>query len=61
MDGVREYSEGFPVDLVLDEATGRIAVMAVNQDGYDVTAIDLLDLVAWLRSGPLPDAVKGVI
>ena len=52
LDGVREYSEGQPVELWFDEVTGRLVIIARNGGGYDCTNIDLHDLLNWLRSGP---------
>lgn len=50
MDGVREYSDGLPVELWrLD--TGRLVICAKNEGGFAGTAIDLGDLVDWLRHG----------
>lgn len=54
MDGVREYSEGFPVEFWFDDDRGRSVLIARNQDGYDCVSIDVDDLVRWLRFGPHP-------
>lgn len=51
MDGVREYAEGFPVELVWNDELGRAVIVGINQDGYDGVEIDLLDLVQWLQNG----------
>jgi hypothetical protein len=51
MAGVREYSEGFPVELWRED-TGRLTIIARNQDGFDCTSIDFSDLVRWLQHGP---------
>jgi hypothetical protein len=48
MDGVREYAEEFPVELVT-EKNGRIAVRAWNEGRFNCTSIDLLDLLKWVR------------
>lgn len=48
MDGVREYAEGFPVELVLDGETRRLAIRALNEGGHNVTLIDVFDLLGWL-------------
>lgn len=59
MAGVREYAEGYKslaggeemidcVDLVRI-ANGRIVVRAFNEGGHNVTEVDLLDLLRWLR------------
>lgn len=52
LTGVREYSEGQPVELWFDDTIGRLTVIARNGGGYDCTNIDLGDLIDWLRSGP---------
>ena len=49
--GVREYAEGFPVALWRDEDSGRLLIVAENEGGNNSTAIDLLDLLEWLRHG----------
>lgn len=53
LHGVREYAEGLPVELWRDNDTGRLTIVATNGGGYDSTAIDLRDLLSWLRDGPL--------
>jgi hypothetical protein len=52
MLGVREYSEGMPVEFWFDEDQGRMVIIARNQAGYDCTSIDLGDLISWLQHGP---------
>lgn len=58
LEGVTEYAEGFPVELrelSIEEpgATllreGRLVVVALNQGGFDNTAIDLLELISWMK------------
>lgn len=51
MKGVREYTEGDPVELQLDEKTGRMIVVATNEGGCNETAVDVLDLLDWVRTG----------
>jgi hypothetical protein len=49
LDGVREYNEELPVDLVRsDEANGRLCIHAANEGGYNSTLVDLYDLIDWL-------------
>lgn len=48
MEGVREYCEGFPVELGLDDETGRLIIRATNEGGANCTDIDLDDLIMWL-------------
>lgn len=53
MTGVREHGEGYDVEL-RDQFTStrgepRLCVLARNEGGYNSTAVDLLDLIQWLR------------
>lgn len=48
MDGVREYVEEDPVELHLED-NGRLSVLASNEGGQNATAIDLLDLIEWVK------------
>jgi hypothetical protein len=48
MPGVREYAGGFEVEIVM--SSGRPAVRAYNEGGFNCTVIDLLDLMAWLNN-----------
>jgi hypothetical protein len=50
MTGVREYSEGFPVELRRDGDSGRLVVRAINEGGHNVTHVDVLDLLNWFRA-----------
>jgi hypothetical protein len=47
MRGVSEYAEGYPVQL--ETRQGRLAVLAINQGGHDGTAVDLVELLAWVK------------
>lgn len=49
MDGVREYGEGFPVSLQVDDCSRRLVIVAKNEGGSNETAIDLVDLLNWLK------------
>jgi hypothetical protein len=49
MDGVREYCDGEPVALVEAE-NGRLAVRAWNECRNNITDVDLLDVIAWVRA-----------
>jgi hypothetical protein len=51
MRGVRGGEEGFPVELWQDDDTGRLAVRAYNEAGYNSAEIDFDDLCRWLN-GP---------
>jgi hypothetical protein len=57
MQGVREYAEGNPVRLQYDAVACRLVIVASNEGGYNEVAIDLLDLVEWLRSGGFGDHI----
>ncbi|WP_417591049.1 hypothetical protein [Parasphingorhabdus sp.] len=50
LENVREYSEGFPAFIQLDESTGRLVLCGVNQCGSDMTAIDVFDLFGWIET-----------
>lgn len=52
MDGVREHSEGWPVELWRDDNTGRLVIRAFNEAANNTTDVDLLDVADWLRFGP---------
>lgn len=63
MTGVREYAEGFPVEMQFDEKAQRFVIVAYNEDGFDSVAIDVLDLLRWMKSGtvqtPAPIVEEG--
>lgn len=48
MQGVTEYAEGFDAQLVWSH--GRLAVQARNEGGFNTTAIDLMELLAWVKA-----------
>lgn len=48
--GVREYAEGLPVELILNE-TGRLVVRAFNEAGHNCVEIDLHDLLHAIKYG----------
>ena len=48
MQGVREYAEEYPVRLGLRD--GHHIVEATRESGYVGTAVDLQDLLAWVKS-----------
>ena len=51
MADVREHGEGLDVELAHDtEAGGRLVIRAYNEAGHASTAVDLLDLIAWLKA-----------
>jgi len=56
MSGVREHGERLPVELRYFEENGRLVIVASNEGGYGHTYIDLLDLLEWLKSGPLGES-----
>jgi hypothetical protein len=47
MADVREHNEDFAVEF--DESYDRPAILAFNESGYNSTAVDVLDLIAWLK------------
>ena len=58
LSGVREYSEGYPVEVWLRE-DGRVVVRAFNECGNNRTDIDLLDLLAWSKTEDWNEFFKG--
>jgi hypothetical protein len=52
LEGVREYAEGYPVELRRNTRTGRLLVTAYNEGHHNSTEIDLLDLIDWLIAHP---------
>jgi hypothetical protein len=52
MCGVREHTEGYPVQFARNDKTGRLVIIASNECGNNVTEIDLFDLIEWLKLGP---------
>ena len=49
MDGVTEYGEGAAVELHKDN-NGKLLVVAYNEGGYNSTAVDLLDILLWVKT-----------
>jgi hypothetical protein len=54
LTGVREYAEGFPVELRVDEDSKRTVIHALTEGGYNCTDVDLQDLLDALCRGPRP-------
>lgn len=54
MEGIREYAEGNPVQLV---EGNRPRIAAYNEGGYNGTEIDLLDLLGWILKNR-PDLIE---
>lgn len=49
MEGVTEYCEGYPVEFGSSEEDGPLCVIAFNEGGYNSTAINVQELVDWLK------------
>ena len=45
--GVRDSTDGDPVELRRDSETGRLMIVAWNECHNNVTRIDLFDLIEW--------------
>lgn len=45
LQAIREYAEGYPVEISKDEETGREVIIAQNEGGHNCTMVDLLDVV----------------
>ncbi len=65
---IREYGDDFPVTLDWNHMTGadykrtgerRLCITAVNEGGYNSTAVDLLDLIAWVKKNK-PELLAGL-
>jgi hypothetical protein len=50
MYGVRDHGENDTPELYLDEQSGRLVVRAFNEGRHNVTHVDLLDLLAWVKT-----------
>src|SRR5258705_8225184 len=51
LNGVREHSEGDPLELWRDDESGRLVIRASNECGNNSTRVDLWDLLDWLSAG----------
>jgi hypothetical protein len=51
---VREYAEGFPVELAINES-GRLVVRAYNEAGHNGVELDLYDLLQAISYGEIPN------
>lgn len=68
MVGVREYSEGLDprlLTVVTNECTSfegetRLVIEAVNEGGYNSTAIDLFDALRWIKDNR-DDLIEGIV
>lgn len=47
MEGVKEYSEGLPLQLI-SGGGGRMVILAFNEGGFNNTQIDVETLLDWL-------------
>jgi hypothetical protein len=47
MTGVTEYGEG--MDVTFDYENGRPIIVARNEGGHNTTAVDLIQLLDWVR------------
>ena len=45
--GIREYAEGMTVKI--REENERLVVRAYNEGGYNLTDVDLLDILDWVK------------
>jgi hypothetical protein len=56
--GVREHSEGSPVELWLNRS-GRVVVRAFNECGNNYTEVDLFDLLSWAEGARVGEIEYG--
>ena len=47
---IKEYNEGLPV--VIEWRNDRWCVVAMNEGGYNSTAVDLGDILDWVKTAP---------
>jgi hypothetical protein len=59
MEGVREYGEGYPVELWRDEVSGRLVNRAFNEGHNNDVVIDLWDILDWATRGPADSLLRG--
>jgi hypothetical protein len=59
LTGVREYTDGDPVELRRDPQSGRLVFVAWTECHNNITRIDLFDLLEWLRLGPSDGRIEG--
>lgn len=52
MQGVREYSEGYVVELCKNESNGRLVIRALNEGRNAETLVDVLDVLNWVNCNP---------
>ena len=50
MEGVRDHCEGYTPELYMDDESKRLVVRAFNEGRHNVTHVDLLDLLVWIKS-----------
>jgi hypothetical protein len=50
-DGVREYGDGQPVELHIDDTSEHLIVVTFNEAGNCGTYVDLNDLLKWAHIG----------
>ncbi len=53
---IREYAEEENVEVVMHK-NGRLVIRAINEGGYNFTAVDLLDLLTWVKVN-MPELLK---
>ena len=58
LTGVSEYCEGYPVELWLNR-DGKTTIVAESEGGNNLTQIDMLGLIDWLRLGPVDGRIEG--
>lgn len=54
---IREYYEEYPVEITLNEKSGRWCISAENEGGHNGTDVDLVDVVEWVKANR-PDLLE---
>jgi hypothetical protein len=54
---IREYAEEMPVKILTDEDNGRLVIQALNECGHNLTLVDLIDVIEWVKVN-MPELLK---
>lgn len=59
MVGVREYVDGFEVNIV-EHSNGRLTIDATTGSGHYGTSVDLVDVLEWIKKNR-PDLIESAL
>ena len=46
---IREFSESMEPEVIFDDDYGRWVIVAYNEGGCNLTKVDLLDVIDWVK------------